>query len=288
LVIGNVTVHRIVDIDPFVLPLKTLFPGAAIDALTPYAGLLGADHIDFNAEAILLALQTYVIQIGGKTILIDTCVGEHKERPARPEWHARTATSYIANLAAAGFALGEIDLVMCTHLHADHVGWNTILQSGRWIPTFPNARYVISQGELDHWSLQGSISRQVNHGCFVDSVQPLLDCDRVTIADAGDAIAEDTRIVALPGHSPGQIGLQVTARSAACLLFCGDALHSPGQVVRPEWSSAFCYDAIAAEQTRRGLLQRGAEEGLVLLPAHLRARAMRVSHRDNGFCPSFI
>ncbi len=287
LTVDRVTVHRIADIDPFALPLKLLFPDATIDALAPQATLLEGRHVDFAAATVLLAIQSHLVRIGGTTILIDACVGEHKPRPARPEWHERAATGYLVNLAAAGCTPADVDLVMCTHLHADHVGWNTVLQSGRWVPTFPNARYVTSQREVDHRARQASISQQADHGSFRDSVLPILESGLATIVDEGDEIAEGARIVALPGHAPGQIGLEMIAGSTR-LLFCGDAVHSPAQVVRPEWSSAFCHDAALAQKTRRMLLQRCAGDNFLLLPAHLRAGAMRISDYPDGFRPAFI
>lgn len=287
LTVDRVAVHRIVDIDPFALPLKLLFPDAAIDALAPQATLLEGRHVNFAAATVLLAIQSHLVRIGGRTILIDACVGEHKPRPARPEWHERAATSYLVNLAAAGCTPADVDLVMCTHLHADHVGWNTVLQSGRWVPTFPNARYITTQREVDHRAQQASISQQADHGSFRDSVQPILESGLATMVDEGDEIAEGARIVALPGHAPGQIGLEMVVGSAR-LLFCGDAVHSPAQVVRPEWSSAFCHDALLAQKTRRALLQRCAGDNFLLLPAHLRAGAMRISDHRDGFRPAFI
>ena len=121
---GSAHVHRVIDLDPFALPLGFLFPGATLEALAPARGTLAGTHIDWANTTVLLAVQSHLIRFGGKTILVDACVGEHKERPARPDWHQRADTHYIANLAAAGCTPDDIDIVMCTHLHADHVGWN--------------------------------------------------------------------------------------------------------------------------------------------------------------------
>ena len=127
---GSATVHRVVDIDPFALPLSFLFPGATLEALGPTRDVLAGSHIDLQTASVLLAIQSHLIRFGGKTILIDTCVGEHKPRPARADWHQRVSTRYLANLAAAGCTPDDVDIVMCTHLHADHVGWNTRLEFG--------------------------------------------------------------------------------------------------------------------------------------------------------------
>jgi glyoxylase-like metal-dependent hydrolase (beta-lactamase superfamily II) len=287
LIVNDVAVHRIVDLDPFPLPLDFLFPDGTIEALAPHAPLLGGPHVDFAAGTIQLAIQSHLVRIGGLTILVDACVGEHKSRPARPDWHQRTATAYLSNLTAAGCTPTDIDVVMCTHLHADHVGWNTVLESGRWVPTFPNARYVMSEREANFRTQQAAVSPQADHGSFSDSVLPILDAGLAAMVEPGDEIAEGTRIVALPGHAPGQIGIELTA-GATRLLFCGDAIHSPAQVIRPEWSSRFCHDAVLAQETRRALLQRCAGEDFLLLPAHLRAGAMRICEHLDGFRPAFI
>jgi glyoxylase-like metal-dependent hydrolase (beta-lactamase superfamily II) len=287
LIVGGIGVHRIVDIDPFALPLNFLFPDGAIEALAPQTTLLEGPHIDFAAATVLLAVQSHLVRIGGKTILIDACVGEHKPRPARPDWNERSATGYLGNLAAAGCTPADIDVVMCTHLHADHVGWNTTLESGRWVPTFPNARYVMSEREARFRAEQASVSQTADHGSFRDSVLPILEAGLATMADEGDEIAEGTRIVALPGHAPGQIGIEMTAGSTR-LMFCGDAVHSPAQVICLEWSSRFCHDPQLAQKTRRALLERCAGDDFLLLPAHLRAGAMRISDHPDGFRPAFV
>jgi len=283
---GDVTVHRVIDLDPFAIPLDVLFPGATLAQLRPIADLLAQDHVDFAAGKVLLAIQSHLLRFAGKTILIDACVGEHKSRPLRPEWNARSGTRYLANLATAGCAPEDIDIVMCTHLHADHVGWNTRLESGRWLPTFPNARYVMSQREIDQRARDAAQSPQANHGSYQDSVLPVLQGGLAQVAQAGEQIAEGMTIVDLAGHAPGQIGLDVATDAGSHLLFCGDAIHSPAQVFQPEWSSGFCFDRAQAANTRRMLLQRAASEDLLLLPAHLRGAGMRIAEKGGAFVPT--
>jgi glyoxylase-like metal-dependent hydrolase (beta-lactamase superfamily II) len=252
----RISIHRIVDLDLFAIPLETIFPDGRIAALNPFAEALADRHVDFAAGKVLLTIQSHLLRFGGKTVLIDTCVGEHKARPLRPEWNQRSATGYLANLAAAGCAPQDIDIVMCTHLHADHVGWNTRLESGRWVPTFPNARYVMSQREIDQRAQEAANSPAANHGSFQDSVLPILNAGLAQVQKPGDRIVDDALIVDLAGHAPGQIGLDVAAGRDAHFLFCGDAIHSPVQVFWPDWSSGFCLDRVQAAQTRRALLRR--------------------------------
>lgn len=286
---GSVRVDRVIDLDPFALPFGFLFPDASIDALKPHAGLLDGAHIDMAGGHVLLAVQSHIVRFAGKTILVDTCVGEHKERPARAEWHQRLHTQYLSRLAACGCTPDDVDIVMCTHLHADHVGWNTRLENGRWVPTFPKARYMIGDTELAHWRAAVVDKPGANHGSFQDSVLPVVERGLVATTKPGDEIAEGARIIALPGHTPGQIGLEIAAGQAETVVFCGDAIHSPAQVIKPEWSSAFCSNRQAAQTTRRGLIERAVTENLRLIPAHLRTGSMRVrEEKTGGFTPVFF
>ncbi len=284
---GSATVHRVVDIDPFALPLGFLFPGATLAALGPACDTLAGVHIDIASASVLLAVQSHLIRFAGKTILLDTCVGEHKSRPARPEWHERANTRYIANLAAAGCTPDDIDIVMCTHLHADHVGWNTRRESGRWVPTFPNARYLISSVELEHRAKEIVARPEANHGSYQDSVLPIIEGGLAAMAHAGHEILDGATILALPGHAPGQIGLEIAAGKDENIVFCGDAIHNPAQVFRPEWSSAFCHDPQQAAETRRALLERAAGLNLRLVPAHLRCGSMHIHEKSGTLVPRF-
>jgi len=285
---GNTRVDRVIDLDPFALPLGMLFPDASVEALRPHADLLAGTHVDMMGANILLAVQSHLIRLNGKIILIDTCVGENKGRPVRAEWHQRGHTQYLSRLAACGCTVNDIDIVMCTHLHADHVGWNTRLDNGRWVPTFPKARYLIGATELAHWQTTAAEKPAANHGSYHDSVLPVIERGLVTTTKAGDAIADGATILALPGHTPGQIGLEIAAGSTEKLVFCGDAIHSPVQIVQPEWSSAFCTNRQAAETTRRGLIERAVAEDLRLIPAHLRTGSMQVHEKAGVFTPAFF
>ena len=284
---GSATVSRVIDLDPFALPLTFLFPNATIEALAPERDTLAGTHVDWPNAAILLAVQSHLIRFAGKMILIDACVGEHKPRPVRPEWHQRKATSYLARLAAAGCTPDDVDIVMCTHLHADHVGWNTRLESGHWVPTFKKARYLMNQIEIDYRAGEAAARPEADHGSFKDSVLPVIERGLFKAVAAGDEIVDGGRILALPGHAPGQIGLELAADTNERLVFCGDAIHSPVQVFQPGWSSAFCHNSALAITTRRALLERAAAENLRLLPGHLRVGSMHVHEKGGRFVPAF-
>ena len=175
---------------------------------------------------------------------------------------------------------------MCTHLHADHVGWNTRLESGRWLPTFPNARYVMSQREIDQRARDAAQSPQANHGSYQDSVLPVLDAGLAQVAQAGDEIAEGMTIVDLAGHAPGQIGLDVATAAGSNLLFCGDAIHSPAPglspgmverlLLRSRSSGRYAQDAACNE---------AASEDLLLLPAPPAGSRYAYRREKRSFCP---
>lgn len=276
------------DIDPFALPAGVLLPGLDLAAFRHEAALLAPDHVDFAAGTLLLAVRSFLLRLGGRTILIDTCVGEGKPRPRRPDWHDRRGTGYPAALAAAGVRPEEVDFVLCTHLHADHVGWNTKAEGGRWVPTFPNARYLASAAEIAHWDARDRAEPGLHsHGAFADSVRPLIEAGRLDAVADGFEPVPGAAIRPLPGHSPGQVGLALRGNPGA--VFCGDAIHSPVQVLHPGLSSAFCSDPAEAAATRRALLDEAAETGTLLLPAHVRGRpALRVRRAGTGFRPDFV
>ncbi|RAH97758.1 MBL fold metallo-hydrolase [Acuticoccus sediminis] len=279
------TLTRIVDLDPFPLPASMLFPGRDLAELAPYRDVLAPDHVDFEAEAILLGVQSWLVRSAGLTVLVDTCVGEHKARPARADWHQRSATQYLANLAAAGVAPEEVDVVLCTHLHADHVGWNTRLVDGRWVPTFPNARYLIGRTELAHWA---AVNGSNPAGAYADSVLPVVEAGLVDAVEDGYEIASGLTLMPHPGHTPGQVGLRFAGPHGPTVI-CGDAIHSPLQVYRPEWSSGFCVDPGLAIASRVALLEDAADRGTCLLPAHLRRwTGMRIRAEGDAFVPDFL
>lgn len=263
--------QRIVEIDRFALPSDFLFPESDLARLQPHAATLAPDHVDFSAGTVLLGVQSLVLRHGGLTILLDTCVGACKERPLRPEWHRIAPRIYLGQLAAAGLRPEDIDIVLCTHLHADHVGWNTRLDNGRWVPTFPNARYLISDTELTHWLAEESLNPgKHNHGAFADSVLPVLEAGLVERVDDGADLGHGLTLLGLPGHSPGQIGLELARKGAPDICFCGDGFHSVAQAHQPGWHSRFCSDGPQGTRTRRMLLDRSAQDGLVIVPSHIR------------------
>ncbi len=263
-------IQRIIEIDRFALDASFIFPDADLAQVACHADL-APNHIDFSAGQVLLGVQSMLLRNGGLNILIDTCVGGCKERPRRAEWHHIAPHIYLSQLAAAGVAPEDIDIVLCTHLHADHVGWNTRLEDGRWVPTFLNARYLVSRTELDHWlNVEARTPGLHNHGSFADSVLPVLEAGLFERVADGFELGRGMHITPLPGHSIGQIGLQLSRHGHAPVCFCGDAFHNVVQVHRPHWHSRFCDDPVQSTATRLALMDRSMQDGLVIVPSHIR------------------
>jgi len=287
--IGSATIETIIDVDPFALSMDLLFPGNSLRDLEPHAAVLSPHHVDFEAGNLLLAVQSHLVRIDGRNILIDTCVGEHKPRPRRPDWDQRTHSDYLQRLAAHGLRPEDIDVVLCTHLHADHVGWNTRLLDGRWVPTFPNARYLIGRREFEHWlETERQEPLQHNHGSFADSISPVADAGLVDLVEDGFELFQGASLKLLPGHTPGQTGLCL-CHGAEKAFLCADAVHSIVQVFQPSWTTRFCTDVQTAVATRLSLFEESVEAGTILVPAHLRHYSgLRIRRDGPQFAPDLL
>jgi glyoxylase-like metal-dependent hydrolase (beta-lactamase superfamily II) len=231
-----------------------------------------------------LSIHTWVVKTGKQTILIDTCNGNHKERPNFELAH-HLDLPYLERLAATGVRPEEVDIVMCTHLHVDHCGWNTQLKNGKWVPTFPNAKYIFSREELNQWdpALPGHDESPINLGVYDDSVLPVIEAGLAEIVDGDHGLNDNMTIRLAPGHTKGSIVLEVESKGQHAL-FAGDTLHSPIQILRPEWSSGFCLDPVQSAQTRRKLMEHCVEKNALLMPAHFPPpHAVRVRRDGSNF-----
>ena len=241
---------------------------------------------DEGQGRFIASVHSWLIDTGKLRILIDTCGGNDKERPMLERFH-RKNHPYLANLQAAGVEPEQIDYVLCTHLHADHCGWNTRLVDGRWVPTFPNARYVFSAAERDFWSGtagQGGFNANV----YEDSVLPILEAGLAEVIDGEHAVGDHLHFHPTPGHSAGHMAIRLLAGGQEAV-FSGDIMHQPIQIYRPEWNSRFCEHAADARAARRWLLEHCADRNALLLPAHFAGSfAGHVSRRGDQFDWQFV
>jgi glyoxylase-like metal-dependent hydrolase (beta-lactamase superfamily II) len=249
---------------------------------------IAPDHYNPASAMLKLSVHSWLLEAGSKKILIDTCVGNHKQRPHRPKWHLMEKP-YLARLAAAGVRPEEIDLVMCSHLHVDHVGWNTRLENGRWVPTFPNAKYVFSREDYDHFTAidRDLVKGPAGGGSFRDSVLPVVEAGLAQMVSGGGALDEYLSYEPTPGHTPGSITIKLADRGQQAA-FCGDVLHHALQVHHPDWNSFACGDPVNARLSRRKVLEHCAGTGARLMPAHFgQPFTCHIEGVGDGFRPRF-
>jgi glyoxylase-like metal-dependent hydrolase (beta-lactamase superfamily II) len=265
--LGEVTIDRVVDMERLSYAHAMLLPTADAGELRRLSGEMGPRLIDPETLAVSLSFHSYLVRTKNQTTLVDTCCGNDKERPQRLDWHRRDG-GFLNNLRARGVEPEDIDIVMCTHLHADHVGWNTRLMDGKWVPTFPNAQYLFAEKEYDFWIAEQAQSRdRIMHGSHDDSVLPVIETGQARLVPTDYEIETGIAFEAAFGHTPGTIVLNVEGENGRAMV-CGDVMHHPAQVVHPEWSSGFCSDPVQSATTRRDLLSRLAGTGTLVLPAH--------------------
>ena len=265
--LGSVRIHRIVESEEPNFDPLAFFPQTTPEDWKPYAGWLRPHPKSPALGYITLTLQSYLLRTRHHNILVDTCIGDHKSRQGTytpPSWHQTSGGVLLTKLAAAGFRREDIDYVMCTHLHSDHVGWNTQLTNGRWVPTFPNAKYIMSARELSHWQ---AIHRQTPMVHFDDSILPVLQARQEMLVASDYALDDEVRLESTPGHTPDHFSVRVTSAGATAVI-TGDLMHSPVQVTEHQWAPRFDLDAAMAAKTRLSFLQRHCEASTLVCGTH--------------------
>ena len=220
--LGDVTIDRLIELEGLGYEPNFFFPDATMEGFEGEMGWLLPHFWDSGANTFLRSIQSYVVRTGHHTILVDSCVGHGKERPSTPAWD-RLDSTWLDQLIAAGVQPEEIDYVLCTHLHADHIGWNTRLENGRWVPTFPNAKYVFHKDEFRYWEEHGKdwAGPGSLDGGFEDSVLPVMQAGQVALVDNDFAIDDHVTLEPTPGHSPGHVCIDVRT-SAGHVVLSGD------------------------------------------------------------------
>jgi glyoxylase-like metal-dependent hydrolase (beta-lactamase superfamily II) len=291
--IGAAVIHRIEEWRGTFLTPQTLFVGFSDEGYAQAKPLVAGVYLEGDSDSIVARLQSWVVQIDGMNILIDTGAGNDKERPGIPVF-GNLKTPFLERLAAAGFQPDDIDMVICTHLHVDHVGWNTRLDAGAWVPTFRKARYVFPLPDADYWDPRNlsrypnKIGEAVNAGFFDDSVRPILDLGLAQLVEGSTELAPGVRLDPAPGHTPGSQTITITSRGESAI-FVGDVLHHPLQIMNPGWNSIFCEDAAMARASRLKVLNRVVDEEAVLIPAHFAGEHMvRVVKTPGGMRPAAL
>jgi glyoxylase-like metal-dependent hydrolase (beta-lactamase superfamily II) len=282
--LGDVEILRVEESLGHGFQPNVLLPDWNAQDIEPHLPWLAPTYYDPAADRIISSIHSWVLKTRHHTILVDSCVGNHKERPGQARFHMLDRP-YMENFSKAGLKVEDIDYVLCTHLHVDHVGWNTRLDNGRWVPTFPNAKYVFSRTDRDFFDPTrgegGKIG--VNAHVFNDSVLPILEAKQDVLVDGSMQLGDDLSIEPAPGHSPGHVLITLKSKGSEAL-FIGDIMHNPIQVYHPHWSSAFCSDPEQARGTRRRVLEHAAAKGSLVYPQHFAGPFVgRVAETAGGF-----
>ncbi len=287
--IGSATVTRIEEqVGPVGLPVDKFLVGFDRQAFERHLDWMVPDHFAPASDRMISSMHSWLVRTARHTILVDGCCGNHKDRPWMPRFH-QLNTRYLENLRATGVAPEEIDIVLCTHLHADHVGWNTRLENGRWVPTFPRAKYLFSDREDERWNPARNPAIPADRRIlYEDSVLPVIEAGLATRIAGAHAIDDSLLIEPSPGHTPGHVVLKLKSNGQHAL-FCGDVVHHAIQVYYPAWNSAFCEDPDQARRTRRGVLEHCAAKRAMLFPTHFGKPHVAAIHAMGGaFVPQFV
>ena len=283
--LGDVSVARVEEMHgPVGMTPAQFFPGWPAEDWRENREWLEPDHFDAESDIVQVAFQTWALRSEGRTILVDTGVGNDKPRPAVGGWD-HLSTGYLDNLAKAGIRPEEVDLVVNTHLHVDHVGWNTRLVDGQWVPTFPNATYLMPRLDFEHFdpTKNPNIAGGVNENAFEDSIEPVHAAGQVRLWEDEYVVDGNLRLVAAPGHTPGSSVLMLASGNDKAL-FAADIMHTPLQVAHPDHHSCFCEDPTTAQVTRRNLLGWASDNTALVLPAHFSGRtALEVGRHGEAF-----
>jgi glyoxylase-like metal-dependent hydrolase (beta-lactamase superfamily II) len=255
--VGDVKVTQIVELTtaslgPHLLPQATPEVLGAIDWMHPF--------VDENNK-LLLSIHSLIVESQGQTIMVDTCIGNDKQRNY-PRWNMMQ-NDFLERFQQAGFTTEQVDTVLCTHMHVDHVGWNTRLIDGRWVPTFERADYLFAQDEWDHWRVE-----EQEYGPVIeDSVQPIFDAGKAVLVNQEHRVTDEVWLEPTPGHTPGHVSIHIASAGEEAVI-TGDMIHHPCQIKHPHWSSTADHDGDLAAHTRDAFVSRYADRPVLIIGTH--------------------
>jgi glyoxylase-like metal-dependent hydrolase (beta-lactamase superfamily II) len=275
--IGDVTVTKIVELE-MTGGSRFLLPQATPETILPIAWL--RPHFADENGRLRMSIHSFVVQTPTRRIIVDTCLGNGKQNRRIPHWNDRDGP-FLADLADAGFPPESIDTVLCTHLHVDHVGWNTMKVDGKWVPTFPRAKYLMGRTEYDYWrSVQDRPDMQ---NILMDSVNPIVEAGLATLVETTERICDEISLVPTVGHTPGHVSVMIGSKGEQGLI-TGDFMHHPCQIAHPEWETTADSDPACGIQTRRLMFERLAGSPVLVIGTHFAgATAGRVVRDGDGY-----
>jgi glyoxylase-like metal-dependent hydrolase (beta-lactamase superfamily II) len=259
--IGAIEITPVIELEiaggtKFILPQATPDEVLKIGWLQP--------HFADSEGRLKMAVQSFLVKTPERRIIVDTGLGNDKQGRGVPRWND-LQTPFLENIAARGYAPESIDAVICTHLHVDHVGWNTRLVDGRWVPTFPNARYIWSRREYEFWHAHREQERIAP--LFADSIKPIVDAGLVDFVDSDHRFSREIHFVPTAGHSPAHMSVAIESEDASAILL-GDVFHHPCQIAHLDWATPFDLDGRQSSATRRTMCERLAGTRTLAIGGH--------------------
>ena len=258
--IGDIQIQRIVELEGPFLAVGRMFPAANAEAIAPHRSWLEPWALCPDSGRLILPVQSYLLKTSHHTIVIDTCVGNHKSNRFFEPWHNRSDDTWLQRLAASGVGPDDVDFVLCTHLHLDHSGWHTQLVDGRWQPTFPNAKYLFAREEFEHRQAAADTT-------FVENIVPVMEACQGVIVAMDHALDDEIWLEPTPGHTPGHVSIHLASKGHKAVMM-GDVMHSPVQCAEPDWHAISDHDPALARTTRRKFLNQHVETDTTILTAH--------------------
>ena len=274
--IGDVTVTRVVEFESPVAynADAPFFAGLTVEGLRTMPWLFP----NFASEDGTLKLSVHALLVegpGGLKLVVDTCVGNDKPRNMTRQRPLHRP--FLQHIAEAGFPRESVNTVVCTHLHVDHVGWNTMLgEDGKWLPTFPNAKYLIGRQEYEHWIKDEDAEQKA---IMADSVKPIFDAGVAQMVEMNHRISNEVRLMPTTGHTPGHVSVVIESKGETAII-TGDMMHHPAQIGHPEWCPSFDSDKDAAQITRRAMLKDWADKPILIIGTHFAAPTAGHIERD--------
>lgn len=264
--LGKFELFRIVEYEGPVMEISELFPNVTREIIDAHKAWMVPRFYEPDSDSLIMATQSFLVKTPDHNILVDTCSGNLKNRK-RPLMNQQN-WPWMETLSKTGTHPNDIDIVICTHLHVDHVGWNTEMRDGRWVPTFPRAQYIIVEKDFEYWrqlAKETGLPRTGDY--FEDSVKPICDSGQMLLVDEEYIIEDGVWFEPLIGHSPGHVAVHLRSGNNEAVL-AGDVLHSPLQFFYPDWSCSYCVDQSLSRKTRHNFLKKYADSGIYCLPAH--------------------
>jgi glyoxylase-like metal-dependent hydrolase (beta-lactamase superfamily II) len=280
--IGAVRISAIVEVD-WPLRVQWMVPEATDEHLAALPWVY--DHFVRDDGMMTIAVQAFVVESDGRRIVVDTCAGNGKRRAGVAGGFDGLDTDFPDRCARAGFPFESIDTVVCTHLHFDHVGWNTMLRDDEWVASFANARYLFTADDLTHWATH---PEELHAAAYDDSVAPLVAAGLVDAVAPDHVITPEVRLVPTPGHSPGHASVWIDSNGDQAVI-TGDMVHHPVQLARPAWHDIADGDAVAAARTRAAFADRVRDTAVLVLGTHFDAPtggSLVVRDGDARFVPA--